>query len=470
MSTAAPSRPLSLPDPTPVLFALALACAWAIFFVDSTELRLLILGVVAAPFVVAIAAWVGMRAYLTMVLLIVASTLPRLAVEIGKLNARPEHVVAGVAVLALPWLWNRREGRVEWLRADWLLGSYCVVILISSWFQSPEPGQTIKWAAQQLLAIVPYFVLRIVAGGEGSFKRAFRVLLLVGALESIYAILIVYSNLFFNTTVGIEVEQYDATPAVYGTQFEANLLGSFCGAGAVMMMLMYLKERKREYLWGYMLSFAGMALSFSRGALLASALVLSFVVWRGLRRAWMDKRVFWRIAGATVLVIALIGPVLIPGYIERFSTVDVSDASSDPTTGVRAFQLMIGLDEFTHNPLLGSGTASFQLQFDWQMIGEETEASGWLGNTEIRVLHDTGLIGFALFVSVLGSLALAARRVLRSGDHPELLALVLGALVYTVTFQFTEGTLLAFSWVHLGLIASGVALYRRQAQDALPPA
>jgi len=34
-----------------------------------------------------------------------------------------------------------------------------------------------------------------------------------------------------------------------------------------------------------------------------------------------------------------------------------------------------------------------------------------------------------------------------------------GALVYIVSFQLTEGTFLAFSWVHLGLIACAVAVY-----------
>jgi hypothetical protein len=36
---------------------------------------------------------------------------------------------------------------------------------------------------------------------------------------------------------------------------------------------------------------------------------------------------------------------------------------------------------------------------------------------------------------------------------------MLGALVYSLTFQATEGTLLAFSWIHLGLIGCAVSIY-----------
>jgi len=39
------------------------------------------------------------------------------------------------------------------------------------------------------------------------------------------------------------------------------------------------------------------------------------------------------------------------------------------------------------------------------------------------------------------------------------MTLMLGALVYSLTFQATEGTLLAFSWVHLGLIGCAVSIY-----------
>jgi hypothetical protein len=38
-----------------------------------------------------------------------------------------------------------------------------------------------------------------------------------------------------------------------------------------------------------------------------------------------------------------------------------------------------------------------------------------------------------------------------------------GTIVYAITFQFTEATLLAFTWVHLGLLASGVVILEKEA-------
>jgi O-antigen ligase/polysaccharide polymerase Wzy-like membrane protein len=471
VSTQAPSR--ALPDPTPVLFALALAVVWAIWFLDKGPWQVIVLLAALAPVVLALGAWLGARAYLTMVLLIVASAMPRIFVEVGSSNIRPEHLTAGLAILALPWLWNARERRIEWLRADWLLAGYILANLVSSWFMSPDAGQTMKAALQQCLAIAPYYFLRIVAGGEQSFRRAFRVVLVVGALEAAYAVIAVYGSLWFGTVFALELEQYEDVAGVYGTQYEPNLLGSYCGACAVMMLVMYLKERKRAYLIGYMLTFAGMAVSFSRGALLATSIALAAVVLLSWQRRWLGGRVFFRMAGATVLMVALLGPILIPGYISRFSTVAGGDPTADPNTMFRVAQNMMGLEQFVASPILGTGTLSFALQFDWDTAGLSElgwEEKGWLSNTGGRILHDTGLVGFTLFCAMLGSLFVGARRVLQRDEHPELLALVLASLVYMISFQFTEGTLLAFSWVHLGLLGCAVALWRRPRDTGQEPA
>jgi O-antigen ligase len=77
----------------------------------------------------------------------------------------------------------------------------------------------------------------------------------------------------------------------------------------------------------------------------------------------------------------------------------------------------------------------------------------------MRVLHDTGIIGLVIFIAFLISLYRQSRRVLRVESNPELVALLASALVYCISFQATEGTLLAFSWVHLGLIGCAVSIF-----------
>lgn len=448
-----------VPDPTPWLFGLAAAAACAIWFVDKGPAQAVILSLVAAPVVGVFVYALGTNLYLATVCLIAATAMPRVAVPISGVNARPEHALAGLLCLTLPLAWNAREGKIEWLRADWLLASYMVINLVSSWFMSVDPKQTTKWAMEQLLVIVLYFILRVLAGSENTFRRAFRVLLVIGAAEGLYATVAIYANKLFGAEFGLSLEQYGGIPAVYGTQYEPNILGSYCAACTVMAAVMYLKQKKRWYLIGYMLSFCGMAVSFARASVLAYVAVIALLVLVGFYRRWISWPVLRRLVLATAMVGVVLSPLLVASYVERFSTVQVTDVTADPNTFTRAVQLAIGAQQFLDHPILGNGTASFQLLFNWQSLGPDWEEQGWLGNTEIRVLHDTGIVGFALFTGFLFSLGLAARKILRSVDAPELLALVVACGIYLLTFQATEGTLLGFTWVHLGLLACGVAVY-----------
>jgi O-antigen ligase len=152
-------------------------------------------------------------------------------------------------------------------------------------------------------------------------------------------------------------------------------------------------------------------------------------------------------------------PAVVPQYAERFTTMNIGEPAVDPNTLTRIVQVTSAFDEIQKHPFMGGGTSSFQLAFDWQSLGEEWEEQGWIGNTEMRVLHDTGIVGLVIFVAFLVILYRQSRKVLKSESNPELVALLASALVYCVSFQATEGTLLAFSWVHLGLIGCAISIF-----------
>jgi hypothetical protein len=52
---------------------------------------------------------------------------------------------------------------------------------------------------------------------------------------------------------------------------------------------------------------------------------------------------------------------------------------------------------------------------------------------------------------------------LKNSKSPDaiLLGLWAGALVYTITFESTDGTILAFCWIELGLLASAVLIFEK---------
>src|SRR5260221_7802929 len=99
------SSTASIPNPTPLLFlitAIALL-AWP----DAVGLTTLaVAGAIVVP---AALLWFTKNPPAAIMALLAASAAPRLFIEITGLKARPEHVISGLMICAIPFLWKRRE-------------------------------------------------------------------------------------------------------------------------------------------------------------------------------------------------------------------------------------------------------------------------------------------------------------------------------------------------------------------------
>lgn len=455
-----PSIAASIPNPTPLLFLIAAMAIWAWLTGDAGSGTPWITAAVLIPFAGVSVYALSKSPPAAIMVLFVASVLSRFYVDIAGLNARPEHLAVGLLFIVALLIWKRRSDPVPWTIADLLLLGYIALNLISSLTRSIAPIETLKWAIQQILVILAYFLLRIFISGPASLSRAIRMLSLVGALEGAYAIVCFSSNLLFNTTFGVEIEQYGSLPATYGTLFEANILGAFCGASLLIALALYLKERRRHYLLQAALSYSGLVIALSRAAIIASALAIVVLVIVGKKIGLVDPRALRKAGMALVGTSVLLAPVIIPLYVERFSTVQVADVSADADTAVRIVTIGMALDDILQQPILGNGTASFQLLVSNREMGlGSVDRGAWIGNMEVRVLHDTGIVGLFTFVLFLIYLVMPAWKLVRLQQNAEVLALLVAALIYCMTFQATEGTLLAFSWVHLGLLGCAVSIY-----------
>jgi len=451
------SSAASLPNPTPLLFLIT-AIAFLVWPDAAGMTALAVAGGILIP--VALIA-MAKSPQAAIAALVMAAAVPRLSIEIMGLNARPEHLISGMLICVLPFIWKKRTRPIEWIRPDYWLIAYIALIFFSSVFMSVEPGQTTKWAVQQTLAILPYFFLRIFIVDRQDFRWAFRALLVVGAVTLGYAILCFYSHIFLGSAFGVEVEQYGDIAATYGLQFEANILGGYSAALAAMMLTMYLWQREKKFLIGCtFFGLIAMTISLSRAALIAAVVAIGMVGLVALTRRLINRKVVFSFAAASLGALLLVAPFVIKHYTERFSTVEIADPTADPNTLTRAVQTISAVDEIEKHPIFGGGTASFQLAFDWNEFGAGWEDQGWISNTELRVLHDTGIVGLATFLIFVLSLVWLAWKVLKGESSPELIALLAGGVVYCITFQATEGTLLAFPWVHLGLIGCAVSIMR----------
>ena len=406
-----------------------------------------------------------------LLLLTICSAMPRFAVVVLGLHLRAEHL----AILAVTCLFAGRTLSVRRLpnfrlrKFDYALIAYIALNFITSALTSPEPRLTLRWAVLNAIVIGPYFLIRLLVTDEEKLHRAFHILLGVGAAEAAYGIFCFFSNHLLHTSFGLETEQYGSIPGTYGTQYEANLFGSYTGACAIMFFACFLMGRESsrgKYRLGLAVTILGAIVSLARSVYLAFPIALLFVLWIAFKKRQFQLKRLIPLAVGAGLTLAVLSPFMLGFVRERFSTINPTELASDPTALTRIVQMAVAAEDVRAHPLLGTGTASFQLFFDWddyipEMKGTEDQGGGWVGNTPLRILHDTGLIGLVVFLLFLAWLGSAVYKAGKLGSPPIkiiLIALSSGLFLFAITFQATEATILAFTWVHFGLLAAAVAV------------
>jgi O-antigen ligase len=409
--------------------------------------------------------------YGALFVLIGMSAMPRFLVEIFGWNARPEHFAIMIVLLALGISRLALKSKIKLETPDYWVLAYVGMNYFSSAFASSSPSDTLRWAVLNNLAVLPYFLIRFSVRDVETLRKAFRILLAVGIVESGYGILCYLSHHLLGTTTGMEIGQYlTDVAAPFGSLDEANVFGAYTGCAAVLALAVYLiGEHRLGYLICFFVGSLAMVLSFSRAALIAVVVAAGWVCWQA-RHARERQR---RRTGALVLAVGLILLIVVPmvgGVVQqRFADLFSEGRLGEQTTIGRLIEAQEALQDFSEHRLIGSGTSSLQLSFDWgkyvaNMRGDRT----WIGNITIRILHDIGLLGMVTAIGFVGSLGWKIRLGLRrrTSATPILVALSAGALLYAISFQATDATLDGFPWIHLGFLASAAILTERSDEDA----
>lgn len=424
-----------------------------------------ILGLIVACVVVP-ASW----PYGAFLVLCVASVMPRVKVDIGGWNARPEHYASLLVLIVFLIRWfSHRRTRIVWKSPDYWVAAYVAWNYVSSVLRSPDPKMTLRWALLNNLAVLPYFLIRFLINDEDSLKWTFRAFLGIGIFECAYAFISYLSNHLLGSSFGVEVGQYAAGfEGVYGTQYEPNILGSFSSCLAIMLLvLVFLAPRRSTWMViGTIIALAGLLISLSRAAFLSfifGSVVLLFI---GVRKGLVSPKKILALSVGLVLILAPIAASGGRNLIARFANLSGDQFQGDVEAMGRLVSWTVALQNIAQHPIVGNGTASFQLLADYRevpILGEHA----WVSNSVVRILHDTGLIGLLLFMG----LVLAGIKQIKTAisqpamDKTIVIALSAGCLAYAVAFMSAEGTMLSFFWVHLGLLMSACAVVKEAAAN-----
>ncbi len=211
----------------------------------------------------------------------------------------------------------------------------------------------------------------------------------------------------------------------------------------------------------------GALLTFSRGAGISIILVLMAIA-------------FLRILKLRhLLIVGVVGflfvSLVIPDYIYRISTAaqvtDLATGNAEDASGSvrgRATVNLAAFYIFVDHPLLGVGpgqTSNYMMEYGNEIGFRRLEGERRAHNMYLEELADTGLIGFTLFMSILGltlfELAQARRRwMLSRPDIGYLLAGLLVAIIaYMSTAVFLHLSYVRYYWVILALSGAAVQIF-----------
>jgi O-antigen ligase len=268
------------------------------------------------------------------------------------------------------------------------------------------------------------------------------------------------------------VEHLTNAYGAYGTMLEPNIFGGFAAACLVLAVVLLVAARhgvpvrdRRIVRWLAIMSAAGLVLSFTRAAWLGA--IAGLVLFAATSRATLGIRLRpTRVVALTALgVLAIVALTLLApgdaGTLLRFKLANLVNLTS--STGLQrlvtygmaieqtAAHPFVGWGTYTFAPLVAEGT-DFQ-QFDnWRNL--------WLGNWLLLALHDTGMIGAALWIGLLTTIigrGLRTARRTRPDDAAfaaQALALTLAFATLLVPFLTTTGFSLGYPWMLSGLLAA----------------
>jgi hypothetical protein len=153
------------------------------------------------------------------------------------------------------------------------------------------------------------------------------------------------------------------------------------------------------------------------------------------------------------------GPVWtpVPGQANITGRISSISNTSDQSLKVRWDFAKQAIRDWRAHPVAGLGVGSFG-----QRYVNTSNNPAWLTNFMVRVLHDSGVVGAALFGGALGLLgwqAVAlAWRAGRRHSEAERVALALSVAIATMflAFMMTEGLQIAWYWCSLGVWAAAL--------------
>ncbi len=365
-----------------------------------------------------------------------------------------------------------------------MLVAYFPVLLASAGFSRDPAQSTERVTGYVVEGLVLYFLVLNTVRTRTALRKAIWTLVLSGVLMGSLSLYQKGTHRFdrdFGGLAQVEVEaittggtdlnsQATSRPRAAGPIGEKNCYAQIMLVLLPLAIFQVWGERSRLLKALAMAScipiLGGILLTYSRGAGVSTLILLLFMMVLGY--------VKFRHFVACLCGAALITLVAVPDYVGRLSTLARLSSGNLQQAGIsvrhRATENLGALKIFLDHPVLGVGAGQARLYI--AAYGNEGGLAKIKGtrrahNMYLEELAETGLIGFAFFMTIvlltLRQLAQVRRHAARTrpGDAHVATGFLLAIIAYLVSAIFLQLAYVRYYWLLLALSAAAVRIFRQ---------
>jgi hypothetical protein len=436
--------------------------------------------------------WVDRLVHPGLAGLLIASTMNGLSADWAvfgrEITVRPDQVVLVFLLPILALAYGLGRFRLHLNRFEWVVLAFLFTNFASSMLISPSQSASLQGAALLGACVAMYFVTREIISNRAEWLGgATNWVVCLGIAQALYCLTALILYYFGYVIGGLQIGHLsEASVAIEGTFWEANLLGAYLALIALFFTVRYVLapegQRGGTYLLGLFITSLALPLTVTRSAALALALGMSATAlivcaYRREIHGWRRKagRIVVVLGCVLLLTVTVMNALVstISRYpnllLERWIPISLAPAIEVdvPTTGGAVTQASRGsmegrldawwraMEYWWERPIFGHGT----------LAGGNVIREGWWYSSLVQALYDTGLLGFLVLLWIhVGAVFYPVRAWLRTRRNPmsaNLLGFGLGNAVLFFTSQFSNLYFVGFPWVFLGLSMGAVAAYSK---------
>ncbi|MFH1539448.1 MAG: O-antigen ligase family protein [bacterium] len=346
------------------------------------------------------------------------------------------------------------------------VAAYLAANAFSTALFSLEPDYAFRQLVLITIVTLSYFVVSAFClRHAGQMKKLFHLYLAMGVLHSVYGI-VSFMLLRAGIRTGGAYLTGQGSYYVCGGMHEGNLFGGLTAMHTLMLFNMAqdrsLPAAVRRWLWPAMSIHAiALIMSNTRTAVAGFLIGLIISIWMARREQIVERLRLYRraisvICAGVVIFAAVVwasGIVSPTEYVSRFTNLLDPEHKPQTLTG-RLISYKRSLGYWQRNPLFGHGTGSYKSFQRAKMAYEKS----WVGNQFVLSLQDTGIVGAAILLWLLGATFIPYFGMLkRRRDEPDrcyLIGFFTSLVAIWICFQMTTGTWMAYFWVWFGFAAA----------------